>query len=106
MRILPGPDDILRYIDRATDTRSDRSDPEVPVSDLLNRQRLFFNQKAKLIEMNIDFAIHDENGAEVGRIRQDGQSTVKKLARFVSSIDQFMSTRSPSTTRPGPRSSS
>jgi uncharacterized protein YxjI len=60
------------------------------VSDLLNRQRLFFNQKAKLIEMNIDFAIRDENGAEVGRIRQEGQSTVKKLVRFVSSIDQFM----------------
>ena len=60
------------------------------MSDLLNRQRLFFNQKAKLIEMNVDFAIRDENGAEVGRIRQEGQSTVKKLVRFVSSIDQFM----------------
>ncbi|HEX6331158.1 MAG TPA: phospholipid scramblase-related protein [Actinomycetota bacterium] len=32
------------------------------MSDLLNRQRLIFNQKAKLIEMNIDFAIRDENG--------------------------------------------
>lgn len=60
------------------------------MSDLLNRRRLFFSQKVKLIEMNIDFAIRDEDGGEVGRIRQEGQSTVKKLARFVSSLDQFM----------------
>ena len=43
-----------------------------------------------LIEMNIDFAIHDPDGNEVGRIRQEGQSKMKKLARFVSSLDQFM----------------
>jgi uncharacterized protein YxjI len=60
------------------------------MSDLLSRDRLVFNQKAKLIEMNIDFAIRDPDGNEVGRIRQEGQSTLKKLARFVSSLDQFM----------------
>jgi uncharacterized protein YxjI len=60
------------------------------MSDLLNRDRLIFNQKAKIIEMNIDFAIRDEQGNEVGRIRQEGQSQLKKLARFVSSLDQYM----------------
>jgi uncharacterized protein YxjI len=30
------------------------------------------------------------DGNEVGRIRQEGQSQLKKLARFVSSLDQFM----------------
>ena len=60
------------------------------MSDLLSRQRLVFNQKAKVIEMNIDFAIRDPDGNEVGRIRQEGQSKLKKLARFVSSLDQFL----------------
>jgi len=60
------------------------------MSDLLDRDRLIFNQKAKIIEMNIDFAIRDEQGNEIGRVRQEGQSQLKKLARFVSSLDQFM----------------
>lgn len=60
------------------------------MSDLLTRDRLFFNQKAKIIEMSIDFAIRDEEGNEVGRIRQEGQSQLKKLARLVSALDQFM----------------
>lgn len=60
------------------------------MSDLLSRQKLVFNQKAKIIEMNIDFAIRDPEGNEVGRIHQVGQSKLKKLARFVSSLDQFM----------------
>ena len=54
------------------------------MSDLLDRDRLIFNQKAKIIEMNIDFAIRDEQGNEIGRVRQEGQSQLKKLARFVS----------------------
>jgi uncharacterized protein YxjI len=60
------------------------------MSDLLSRQRLVFNQKVKIIEMNIDFAIRDTDGNEVGRIRQEGQSKLKKFARLVSSLDQFM----------------
>jgi uncharacterized protein YxjI len=60
------------------------------VSDLLTRDRLVFNQKAKIIEMNVDFAIRDVDGNEVGRIHQEGQSTLKKLARFVTSVDQFL----------------
>jgi uncharacterized protein YxjI len=60
------------------------------VSDLLTRDKLVFNQKAKIIEMNTDFAIRDTDGKEVGRIRQEGQSKLKKFARLVSSVDQFL----------------
>ena len=60
------------------------------MSDLLTRDRLVFNQKAKLIEMNTEFKIRDTNGNEVGLIRQENQSTAKKIARLVSSLDQFM----------------
>ncbi len=60
------------------------------MSELLARDRLVFKQAAKLIELNIDFAILDEEGNEVGRIRQEGQSQLKRLARLVTSLDQFM----------------
>jgi uncharacterized protein YxjI len=60
------------------------------MSDLLTTDRLVFNQKAKLIEMNTEFKIRDTDGNEVGLIRQENQSTAKKIARLVSSLDQFM----------------
>jgi len=60
------------------------------VSDLLARDRLVFSQKVKVIELNTEFAIRDEEGNQVGVVRQEGQSTLKKALRFVSSIDQYM----------------
>jgi uncharacterized protein YxjI len=60
------------------------------MTDLLTSDRLIFNQKAKLIEMTAEFAIRDPEGNQVGMIRQEGQSTLKKVARLVSSLDQFM----------------
>ncbi len=60
------------------------------MSDLLSMDKIVFNQKAKLIELNTEFKIRDTDGNEVGMIRQEGQSTAKKIARLVSSLDQFM----------------
>ncbi|MEZ5168145.1 MAG: phospholipid scramblase-related protein [Acidimicrobiales bacterium] len=51
---------------------------------------LVVNQKAKLIEINTEYAVFDQHGTQIGAIRQVGQSTLKKVARFVSSLDQFM----------------
>jgi uncharacterized protein YxjI len=51
---------------------------------------LVVNQKAKLIEVNNEYAIFDQNGNQVGAVRQVGQSTIKKVLRVVSSLDQFM----------------
>ena len=48
------------------------------------------NQKAKLIEVNNEYAIFDQHGNQVGAVRQVGQSTIKKVLRVVSSLDQFM----------------
>jgi uncharacterized protein YxjI len=58
--------------------------------DLLDHDRIVINQKAKLIELVNEYAIRDADGNDIGVIRQEGQSTMKKLARFVSSLDQFM----------------
>ncbi len=51
---------------------------------------LVVNQKAKLIEINQEFAIYDQHGNQVGAVRQVGQSAAKKIVRFVANVDQFM----------------
>ena len=57
---------------------------------LLDHNRIIINQKAKLIELVNEYKIRDEEGNEIGHIRQEEQSKLKKVARFVSSLDQFM----------------
>lgn len=57
---------------------------------LFDQPVLVVNQKAKLIELNNEYAVYDQDGTQIGAIRQVGQSTLKKAARFVSSFDQFM----------------
>ena len=51
---------------------------------------LVVNQKAKLIEINNEYAIYDQNGVQIGAVRQVGQSTAKKLIRAFTSYDQFL----------------
>ncbi|MEA2685240.1 MAG: hypothetical protein QOE93_435 [Actinomycetota bacterium] len=51
---------------------------------------LIVNQKAKLIEVNNEYAIYNESGEQIGAVRQVGQSVAKKVLRVVSSLDQFM----------------
>ncbi len=60
------------------------------MSDLLNRDVLVVNQKAKLIELTNEYKILDQEGGEIGVIRQEGQSTARKVLRFVSKLDQFL----------------
>ena len=60
------------------------------MSHLLDVNRMFVNQKAKLIELTNEFKIRDEQGNDIGVIRQEGQTGLKKAARFISSLDQFM----------------
>jgi len=51
---------------------------------------LVVNQKAKLIEVNNEYAIYDQNGIQIGAVRQVGQSAAKKVLRVLTSVDQFM----------------
>ena len=51
---------------------------------------LVVNQKAKLIEINNEYAIYDKNGRQIGAVRQVGQSAAKKVLRVLTSVDQFM----------------
>lgn len=63
------------------------------MSSLLTLERFFVNQKAKLFELTAEFKIMDENGNQVGTIRQEGQSALKKILRALTKLDQFMTHR-------------
>jgi uncharacterized protein YxjI len=54
---------------------------------------LVVNQKAKLIELVNEYKVFDQNGNQIGAVAEVGQSTAKKVARFVTSLDQFMTHR-------------
>lgn len=60
------------------------------MSALLTQNRFFVNQKIKLIELTNEFKIRDEAGTEIGTIKEEGQSKLKKLARFTTNLDSMM----------------
>jgi uncharacterized protein YxjI len=52
---------------------------------------LVVNQKAKLIELNNEYAIYAQQANHLAAVRQVGQSTLKKAVRLFTSLDQFLS---------------
>ncbi|MGD1220949.1 MULTISPECIES: phospholipid scramblase-related protein [Streptomyces] len=54
---------------------------------------LVVNQKAKLIELTNEYKVMDQHGNQLGSVTEVGQSALKKVLRFVSSLDQFMTHR-------------
>ena len=63
------------------------------MTTLLERDVLVISQKAKLIEMTNEYRILDPEGEEVGAIRQEGQAKSKKVFRFLTDLDQFLTHR-------------
>lgn len=63
------------------------------MTDLLTTEKLVVSQKAKLIELTNQYSIRDAEGNELGYIQQEGQSKARKVLRFVSDIDQFLTHR-------------
>uniref|UniRef100_A0AAU1ZSZ1 Phospholipid scramblase-related protein n=1 Tax=Streptomyces sp. NBC_00093 TaxID=2975649 RepID=A0AAU1ZSZ1_9ACTN len=57
---------------------------------LFSEPVLVVNQKAKLIELTNEYKVMDQQGRDLGSVVQVGQSALKKILRFVSSLDQFM----------------
>jgi uncharacterized protein YxjI len=51
---------------------------------------LVVNQKAKLIELNNQYSVFDQNGRQIAAVNQVGQSAAKKAVRLLTSLDQFM----------------
>jgi len=63
------------------------------MSELLSRNLLVINQKAKLVELADQYRIRDEEGNEIGYIRKEGQSALKKTRGFVSHRNQLITHR-------------
>lgn len=57
---------------------------------ILSEPILVVNQKAKVIELNNQYSVFDQDGQQIAQVDQVGQSKAKKVARLVSSLDQFM----------------
>jgi uncharacterized protein YxjI len=57
---------------------------------VFNEPVLVVNQKAKLIEINNEYAIYDQNARQIAAVREVGQSGLKKAVRLLSSYDQYL----------------
>ena len=64
-----------------------------PGPSLYDQSVLVVSQKTKLIELTNEYAVFDGEGRQIGAVVQVGQSTLKKAARFVSNLDQFLTHR-------------
>ncbi|MYY07142.1 phospholipid scramblase-related protein [Streptomyces sp. ATexAB-D23] len=60
---------------------------------LFNQQVLVVNQKAKLIEVTNEYSVFDQHGNTIGSVVQVGQGAVRKVVRFLTSIDQYLTHR-------------
>ncbi|MCX4790669.1 MULTISPECIES: phospholipid scramblase-related protein [unclassified Streptomyces] len=60
---------------------------------LFNQQVLVVNQKAKLIEVTNEYSVFDQHGNTIGSVVQVGQSALRKVLRFLTSIDQYLTHR-------------
>ncbi|MEU4089596.1 phospholipid scramblase-related protein [Streptomyces aureus] len=54
---------------------------------------LVVNQKAKLIELTNEYKVMDQQGNPVGSVVEVGQGVFRKILRFVSSLDQYLTHR-------------
>lgn len=70
-----------------------RSGPGERGGTLFTEPVLVVNQKAKLIELNNQYGVFDQDGRQIGAVNQVGQSTLKKALRLFSEVDQFLTHR-------------
>jgi uncharacterized protein YxjI len=63
------------------------------MTDLLTSDRLVVNQRAKLVELSNQYVIRDAQGEDIGYMQQEGQSKLRKVLRFATDVDQFLTHR-------------
>lgn len=81
---------VGRHLDAATRQGADTTVGFEGDGTIFGEPILVVNQKAKLIEVNNEYAIYDRNGTQLGAVRQVGQSAAKKVLRVLGSVDQFL----------------
>jgi hypothetical protein len=72
------PEKVVRDVAKAGATGA----PGTGGGTVFTEPVLVVNQKAKLIEVNNEYAIFDAAGRQLGAVRQVGQSALKKAARI------------------------
>jgi uncharacterized protein YxjI len=87
---VPAGEQTAEKVQRQVTEQAGLQTPGMGGGSIFSEPVLVVNQKAKLIEVNSEYAVYDQNGNQIAAVRQVGQSTLKKALRFVGSIDQFM----------------
>lgn len=75
-----------RHVSGATATQAQPGVARSPLTE----QQLFVSQRRKLIELTNEFAVFGADGTQVGAVAEINQSGLKKAARLLSSLDQYM----------------
>ena len=60
---------------------------------LFSEPVLVVNQKTKLIELAAEYSVFDQNGTPIGSVAEVGQTTLRKVLRFLTSWDQYLTHR-------------
>jgi uncharacterized protein YxjI len=60
------------------------------MTTLLQMERVFVRQRAKLIELTNEYGVFDEQGNQVAIFRQEGQTAWRKALRLLTKVDQFL----------------
>lgn len=82
------PDRVTRQVAKAQ--RAAQAPATGGGGTIFSEPILVVNQKARFIEIASEFAVYNQNGDQVGAIREVGQSTLKKVFRVIGSYDQYM----------------
>ncbi|MFT5224191.1 MAG: hypothetical protein ACI867_002523 [Glaciecola sp.] len=90
---VPTTRDTPERIRRQIETSGAVADGQAGTGNLLDERLLVVNQKAKLLEINNEYAIFDQQGAQVGAIRQVGQGWFRKAVRLLTDFDQYLTHR-------------
>ncbi len=87
---IPTTNDSAQKVQKQVQQRAGVQPTAAGGGTIFTEPILVVNQKRKLIELNTEFAVYDQQGTQIGAVRQVGQSTAKKAVRFLSNVDQFL----------------
>lgn len=86
---VSGPDDPSRIQQQVQHQAGVQPQGATGGGTLFTEPVLVINQKAKLIELNNEYAVFNQQGQQLASVVQVGQSTAKKVIRFLGNYDQF-----------------
>ncbi|MEU5637898.1 phospholipid scramblase-related protein [Streptomyces rishiriensis] len=84
----PGPDQRVR---RQVQEQAGVAPSGPGGGTLFSEPVLVVNQKAKLIELTNEYKVMDQQGNQLGSVVQVGQGALRKVVRFLSDFDQYLS---------------